>query len=233
MEKEKISKKEARQFFVEKFKSRKGTINLTNEDILDIYLTRSFGYPVDSYSEETLEEISSKLKDVLKSYPKYNEASAKNVEKIKLSFTKAVDEELLELINYDNCNISLKSLIELLPYETLANALDDMNNEFKPTLTKIYVVVDRICKNKNGKKYSIYEINRCIMTCYKDALEVAEYNQNKYGIEFEVEQEKTIKKEKKAKNSNYEPYYNNNEIDDYGDNTEYPTNIINSRTILK
>ena len=231
MKQEKISKKEAKQYFIEKLNSRKGTINLTNNDILDVYLTRSFYYPVDSYYNELIEKTCIELIDVFNNYPGLEDASEKNVKRIKLSFIAAVDEELLELINYEECNISLQSFIELLPFEVLVCALEDINNDIKPTLTKIYVVVDKICKNKNGKTYTKNEINKCIMKNYKNCLEIAEHTQNKYEEDYIIVQEES-KKEKKSKYS-FEPYYNKNEIDDYGDDTEYPTDIINSRTILK
>lgn len=214
------------KYFKDELARRKGSLNLSENEILDIYTARCFNVDLLGY-EESLLTISENYKDIETNLLDAVSANKKDKKKIKKVFIKAVNEELLELINYDDCNINLKEFIERIPAKYLNEAIDDISSEYCPTLTTIYVIADKICRDNKGKKYSRESIKRYILNSYKNYLELYE----DYNL-VQPQEENKMPKGKKLKQS-YEPYYSSNEIEDYGDNTEYPTDVMSSVRKLK
>ena len=174
---------------------------------------------VDEKLESLIEDVQKNVEDRLRQSNVY-----KLNKKIAFkAFKRVIDDNLLSLIDYEKSTTRLDLLVTYIPNEIIYEIVGDIISNSKNTelVSIYYYLATNMCRKEDGSIYSQKTMDLAIINYYnflksRNLIKVYEKR-----IEHDMDDRKS--------EYGYEPYYSSDEVDYYGDETFFPTDISNSR----
>ena len=120
-----------------------------------------------------ISSLAYKIKKEMKNKIETSSVYKTNLVISKEEFRRVLEEELLDLIDYENVSIPFNTIIKLLPIDVVKKAINRAVNNYsinQNEMNAIYEVSSELCKTKEGKRFDYNDSIRGVLDYYRNYL---------------------------------------------------------------